>query len=253
VATSHIKRRDPAAPGTIPDRLQMFAREVRFYREVAPTIGIRVPGCLRAEVDSDGFTLLELEDLSTWRPGADPVTAAKVLREMHSRWESTAVQTWPWLPRHDVSDLVEDLFAVRWPTIRARADVTPQTRQQGDSLVGGVRQAERESESAGSPTLIHGDASRNNMRTSPSGEVALLDWEDFGVGPGVCDLAWFLVSSVHPREWDAAIGSYGSSDGLDRALPAAIVQALLSLDAEEEGSPDATARMTSLAEARHWM
>jgi hypothetical protein len=36
-----VKRRDVAAPGSIPDVLDMFRSEVRFYREVAPVIGVR--------------------------------------------------------------------------------------------------------------------------------------------------------------------------------------------------------------------
>lgn len=249
MGTSHVKRREPAAPGSIPDRLQMFVREVRFYREVAPSIRVRVPGCLRAQEHEDGSTLLELEDLSDWRPGADAAAGAELLRGLHSRWEGTAVERWPWLPRPNVADLVDDLLAASWSTTRERTDMTPQARALGDRLVGWVKEAERRAESAGPSTLVHGDASCNNMRTSPAGEVALLDWEDFGAGPGVCDLAWFLVSSVDPKDWDAAIGSYGGASGLDLALPAAAVQALLSLAAEDEGSPDAAGWILRVAEA----
>ncbi len=31
-----VKRREVARPGSIPDVLQMFPREVRFYRELTP-------------------------------------------------------------------------------------------------------------------------------------------------------------------------------------------------------------------------
>jgi hypothetical protein len=250
VVTSYLKRRDPAPPGSIPDRLRMFVLEVRFYREVAPSLGVRVPGCLRAEEHEDGSTLLELEDLSEWRPGADAASGAELLSGLHSRWEGTAVERWPWLPRQDVSELVDDLFAASWPTIRERRDMTPQARALGDRVVGRVKEAERRAEISGPWTLVHGDASYNNMRTSPTGEVALLDWEDFGAGPGVCDLAWFLVSSVDPKDWDSAIGSYKEAAGLDRALPAAAVQGLLSLAAEDEGTtPDAAGWTARVAEA----
>ena len=56
----------------------MFRCEVRFYQGIAPVIGVRVPACYRAEATHDG-TLLELEDLSSWHPGADPASAAEVL------------------------------------------------------------------------------------------------------------------------------------------------------------------------------
>ena len=49
----------------------MFESEVRFYREIAPVVGVRVPACYQAEENEDG-TLLVLEDLSDWTPGAEP-------------------------------------------------------------------------------------------------------------------------------------------------------------------------------------
>lgn len=54
---------------------------------------------------------------------------------------------------------------------------------------------------AGPLTLVHGDASVQNMRTGPGGEVALLDWEDVSAAPGVLDLGgcW-----CHP--WRPALG-----------------------------------------------
>jgi hypothetical protein len=64
----HQKRREPPDPGSIPDVLDMFRCEVRFYQEIAPVVGVRVPACYRAEATEDG-TLLELEDLSSWHPG----------------------------------------------------------------------------------------------------------------------------------------------------------------------------------------
>ena len=45
---------------------------------------MRVPACYQAEMTDDG-TLLVLEDLSAWQPGADPVAAARVLAGLHAR------------------------------------------------------------------------------------------------------------------------------------------------------------------------
>lgn len=249
MSVAHVKRREPATPGSIPDRLQMFAREVRFYQELASFVGVRVPGCFRAEVLDDGSTLLELEDLSRWHPGADPAVAARLLRALHDRWEAKAVERWPWLPREDVSDLVESLFDVEWPRIRARRDLSSQVRALGDRLCGHVRDADRAASAAGPWTLVHGDASSDNMRTSEGGEVALLDWEDYGAGRGTEDLAWFLVSSVDAHDWDRTIAAYGPADGLRAALPSAAVQALLRLGDEREDSANASVWIPRLAEA----
>jgi len=63
---------------------------VRFYREIAPVIGVRVPACYQARETGQG-TVLILEDLSAWRPGSDPAVAAGVLAGLHRRWEQQAV------------------------------------------------------------------------------------------------------------------------------------------------------------------
>lgn len=232
-ATTFTKRRAAAAPGSIPDVLQMFPREVRFYREVAPYVGVRTPACYLAE-EQDGATHLELEDLSSWRPGADPVVAARLLRDLHARWEGSAVERWPWLPRPDLGNLVGELYDRAWATARERPELTPTVRDLGDSLVGRVLEMDARADASGPVTFTHGDASARNMRTSPDGEVALLDWEDYGAGPGIVDVAWHLVSSVAPAAWDAALTAYGDTSGLRDALPSAAVQGLLSLAFEED-------------------
>jgi hypothetical protein len=249
MAGAYVKQRGRAAPGSIPERLESFSREVRFYQEVAAHVGVRVPACQLAEVGPDGGTRLELEDLSAWSPGAEPEAAAATLRGLHDSWQGSAVERWPWLPRPYADDLVDELFSAAWPSLRERRDLSREARELGDRLVGRVAEVERDAAAAGPTTLTHGDASTANMRTSPSGVVALLDWEDYGAGPGVADLAWHLVSSVEPRRWDAAIDAYGASGGLEQALPAAVVQALLSLSDDPDGDPAARRWVSGATEA----
>jgi aminoglycoside phosphotransferase (APT) family kinase protein len=231
--TTFTKRRDAAEPGSIPDVLQMFPREVRFYREVAPYVGVRTPACYLCE-EKDGATHLELEDLSSWRLGADPAVAARVLRDLHARWEGSAVERWPWLPRPDLGNLVGEMYDETWATARELPELTATVRDLGDSLVGRVAEVDARAEASGPVTFTHGDASALNMRTSPEGEVALLDWEDYGAGPGIVDLAWHLVSSVAPADWDVAITAYGDTSGLADALRSAAVQGLLSFAFEDD-------------------
>jgi aminoglycoside phosphotransferase (APT) family kinase protein len=89
------------------------------------------------------------------------------------------------------------------------------------------------------------------MRTSPDREIALLDWEDVSAGPGVQDLAWLLVASADPARWDEVIAAYGPADGLDRVLPAVMVQGLLMMAGTPAGSPDWRAQARRLAEGCH--
>lgn len=219
----------------------MFASEVRFYREIAPDLGVRVPACYQAE-DSEEGTLLVLEDLSEWQPGADPLVAARVLAGMHARWAGRAAARWPWLrPVGAGVDLVSALYDRTWTGLEVRRDLPPRARTLGARLVGKVVESEYAISGTGPLTVAHGDASLANMRTSPDGEVALLDWEDVSSAPGVLDLAWLLVSSVEPAQWNESVAAYGTSEGLTEVLPAVSVQALLSFSDTAEGSAEALA------------
>jgi hypothetical protein len=245
----HVKRRGRAAPGSIPDVLDIFRMEIRFYREIAPVIGVRVPACYRAEESGEG-TVLVLEDLSAWAPGADPVAAARVLSGLHRRWQGQASLRWPWLrPAGAAADLVEDLFGRTWPGLAARADLTAPVAALGARLLGRVTDAESAVGRAGPVTLVHGDASMSNMRTGPDGEVALLDWEDVSAAPGVLDLAWMLVSSVDPSRWNEVTAAYGQAPGLAGVLPAVTVQGLLSLSGTAAGSAAASGWVSRLEAA----
>jgi hypothetical protein len=233
-STVHVKRRDPAPPGSIPAVLNIFESEVRFYRELAPVVGVRVPACYRAEAGPDG-TVLELEDLSSWTPGASPAAGAALLRKLHDRWEGKADR--PWLrPVGAGEDLVAALYDRTWPSVEARTDLSEPVRSFGASLVGRVLDVDLTVADAGPLTLVHGDASAQNMRTGPDGEVALLDWEDVSAAPGVLDLAWWLVSSVDAGRWQEALHAYGAVDGLATVLPSVMVQGYLTLAGLPDGS-----------------
>jgi hypothetical protein len=242
----HVKRRNRPAAGSIAEALDIFRAEMRFYREIAPVVGVRVPECYRAE-ETDVGTVLVLEDLSGWQPGADPLDAARALADMHRRWAGEANVRWPWLrPVGAAADLVEQLYAGVWPELAARGDLTPSVRMLGEHLVGRVARTERMIASAGPLTLAHGDASTPNMRTGPGGQVALLDWEDVSAAPGVLDLAWLLVSSVEPARWNETIAAYGPAGAMPQVLPAVAVQGLLSLSGTSPGSAEAIARIRRL-------
>jgi Phosphotransferase enzyme family len=237
----HVKRRGVPAPGSIPEALDMFRAEVRFYREIAPVVGVRVPACCRADADDHG-TVLVLEDLAEWPEGADPAAAAHVLSGLHRRWEGEAQHRWPWLRRTGAAaELVGELFDRVWTDLSGRPDVTPTVRAVGDRLAGHVVEVERASARAGPVTLLHGDSSLRNMRTGPDGEIVLLDWEDVSAGPGARDLAWLLLSSVEPDRWDDVISVYGGPAGLRTVGPAVLVQGLLSLADVPPGSGAALA------------
>ena len=242
------KRRRWAPAGSIPAVLGMFESEVRFYREIAPMVGVRVPACVEVTQDEDG-TLLRLEDLSSWAPGADPVAVAAELAALHRRWEGTARDRWPWLRAPGTAaDLIGALYDRTWPQLATRGDIDAGVRALGDSLLGAVEGAEQAEGTAGPLTLCHGDVSLGNVVTSPSGEIAFLDWEDVRWAAGVTDLAWLLVSSVTPDAWDAVIAAYGDAD-VEAVLPSVAAQGLFALSDQPEGSVEARSWNHRLAEA----
>jgi thiamine kinase-like enzyme len=248
-----VKRRGRPEPGSIAEALDIFSSEVRFYREIAPEAGVRVPACYLAADEPDG-TLLVLEDLSGWAPGAEPAAAARVLAQLHGRWSGRAALRWPWLrPVGAAVDLVEQLYERIWPQLTARRDIPPAVRELGERLLGKVTESELALTSAGPLTLVHGDASLANMRSSSDGEIALLDWEDVSAAPGVADLAWLLVSSVEPARWAEVVAAYGPAAGLLDVLPAAVVQGLLSLADSAQESTDASSWSARLAAAAGWL
>lgn len=237
----YVKRRSTPVPGSIAEALDIFRSEVRFYREIAPVVGVRVPACFEAEETGEG-TVLVLEDLAAWAPGADPVAAAATVADLHQRWTGEAPARWPWLrPIGAAADLVAGLYDRVWPTVAMRADLSSAVRLLGERLVGAVTASDSAIAGAGPLTLVHGDAALRNMRTGPASEVALLDWEDVSAAPGVLDLAWLLVSSVEPSRWDEVIAAYGPASHLGDVLPAVAVQGLLSMSDYTEGSPEALA------------
>lgn len=237
-----MKRRTPAAPGSVADVLGMFAAEVRFYRQIAPVVDVRVPACYRAE-ESDEGALLVLEDLSSWAVGANPADFARVLRSLHDRWRGEAARRWPWLRQVGAgAGTIDALWRRTWPSIADHSGLTARVRDLGARLDGFAA-----GRPPGPTTLCHGDASNPNARTSPAGEIALLDWEDVTAGHAVNDLVCLLVSSVEPARWDETLAAYGPVDGLAEALPEAVRQGLFTF-ADDPNGPDADAWAARLDE-----
>lgn len=234
-----MKHRERADAGSIPALLGMFETELRFYREIAPEVGVRTPALLGFESTGARITL-ELENLTGWREGGDPVAVATSLKALHQRWQDEAETRWPWLNRGPkAAEAIGALYDRVWSGLGAD-DLPPQVRSLGDSLVGRVAALERDEAAMPRRTLVHGDASLRNVRTSPDGELVFLDWEDVRSAQGEVDLAWLLVSSVDPSGWDAVIEAYGPEEAaLDEALWTAAAQGILSVGDRQRGSADA--------------
>ena len=184
-------------------------REVRFYREVAGQLAIHTPALYYGDFDaSNGKFVLLLEDLAPWCAGDlvagcsteqidDAIGCAAVLHA--SWWCSSGFGSMEWIPsfdrltaaRHAMSQERWDLFMKKYRgRIPSRfVAVSDQLRQSLGHVRGRLSQVP--------PTLLHGDYRPDNIlfgtdRCAPL--LSAIDWQVCMRGPGVCDVAYFLVA-----------------------------------------------------------
>jgi Ecdysteroid kinase-like family len=189
---------------------KFYAREVRFYAELAADSPVRVPRCLHAAIDETSMFILVLEDVGELRhvdqlAGCgfdDAVQALRTLAKFQARW-------WG----HDLSDLattfipmddgfnqfvVPMLHEQNWPAARnACPEAWPDdvsTFLDGfvdkvPQILGGLM---------GTTTLIHNDYRVDNLLWDGD-EIVVLDFQMSSVASGLLDFAYFVGQSM-PKE-----------------------------------------------------
>jgi len=187
--TSVVVKLEPAA-GTFRDterETNAFAREVDFYRDVAPGLDVRVPRIYYAVADGTGMALV-MEDLSHLRSGDqlrgmqhDEVlaTVREIARVHAAFWESSRLRTLGWLPDHD--PMWREGFEEHWPGFVAEYGVRlgREAHELGERVranLDWIRQR-----IAGRPsTLIHADLRADNLlfgEPRSKDAVVVLDWQ----------------------------------------------------------------------------
>ena len=187
----------------------LYEREVRFYNEVAPQVGVTVPRCSFAEIDLEsGLFALVLDDLSPARAGdqligasdEDIAAAVATAARLHATWwDSADLAAWRWLPSQAalITGFVERApelypeFAAAWShefsddELKLGEKVTLHL----EHLVGKVDHPPF--------TLVHGDYRLDNLFFSDDGEVVVIDWQlPFRGFSGAFDFALLLASSL---------------------------------------------------------
>jgi hypothetical protein len=186
--------------------LGVYEGEVRFYQEIAPTVGIRVPGTYWADIESSTgrFTLL-LEDLSEIGAPGDMIAggtldqAARALEALVNlqapRWSDPALREMDWLAHPSRSQNFFGGVAPALPLFLERfgdrldsediafvEQVVPYANAWGTRM------------SAGPSVVLHGDYRMDNIlfphdTTAP---VAVFDWQATSLGPPLVDAAVYL-------------------------------------------------------------
>ena len=192
----------------------MGAREARFYRDLAPSLSMRIPTCYFADADDDGAFLLLLEDLGTtgctmsdgtWGVPRDLAPAALAdLAALHVQFEDEAqlATIRPWVSmnppgasgftstmlRH-VVDTHRDILSDAYVAVAEMYIADP---VQVDALWHSGRQ-----------TVIHGDAHICNVFFDGP-RVGFLDWGLLAVSTPMRDVTYFLTVAMDPDDRRAA-------------------------------------------------
>lgn len=168
-------------------RVDAFTREIRFYRELAPGLTLRLPRVVFADARGDGSALV-MEDL-TGLECADQlhglrheqvVATVRAIARLHAAyWSDDARGALVWMPEHD--HFFDDGFVEHWP----RFVETYELRIGKAALRLGERVRERkawlEERIAARPaSVIHGDLRADNLlfaKGAVGEEPVILDWQ----------------------------------------------------------------------------
>ncbi|MFA9201193.1 MAG: phosphotransferase [Cypionkella sp.] len=191
----------------------LYAKEVGFYRELAPRLEVRAARTFAAEVDDSGaeFVLL-FEDLAPCRQGdqlagctlADARAAIRQAAAIHApSWNEPAIVELEWL--HTGPEALAQIKAL-YP--QAHALFAERYADMLEPELMAVCHALAEASEhwfgreSGDRCLIHGDFRLDNMLFNIRGgaePIAVLDWQTVAVGSGLTDIGYFLGCGIGDR------------------------------------------------------
>lgn len=190
--------------------LHSYEIEVRFYQQVASTVGIRTPHCHYAAVEPDtGWFTLVLEDLAPAEQGdqmrgctADQAALAlEELVKLHApRWGDESLLKLEWLHRVDAaagtSTLVQMLLDGFVDRYRERLE--PAHLELSRQVIASLPHLYGQ-RAESTLTVTHGDYRLDNMLfgTEAGGPVlAVVDWQTCTTGPGMTDASYFIGAGL---------------------------------------------------------
>ena len=190
--------------------LHSYEIEVRFYQEVAGTVGIRTPHCHYAAVEPDtGWFTLVLEDLAPAEQGdqmrgctVDQASLAlEELVKLHApRWGDDSLLKLEWLHRADTASgttaLVQMLLDGFVERYHERLD--PEHLELSRRVIASLPHLF--TQRVDMPlTVTHGDYRLDNMLfgTDAGGPpLAVVDWQTCTSGPGMTDASYFIGAGL---------------------------------------------------------
>jgi hypothetical protein len=188
----------------------LYAKEVGFYRDLAPHLGVRVPRVLSSAIADDGvkFHLL-FEDLGPARQGdqiascnrADARAGVCQAAALHApSWGNEALTVLDWLqPKPGQAEQVKALYDHAQTLFRERYSgnlepefmaICEELNEAKDHWFGREGAAK---------CVVHGDFRLDNMLFDIKGAaeaIAVLDWQTVTVGSPMLDIGYFLGTGI---------------------------------------------------------
>lgn len=195
--------------------MRIYEVEVNFYRQVAGTVNIRMPGCYFGDIDlGTGEFVLVLEDMTPCRQGDQlsgcsidqAALALEELAKLHApRWADERLAQLPWLNRNTPESLalVSGFLPALFPGFVERygGRLQPEHVALGEKLVAGL--VPWMSHREGPFSIQHGDYRLDNMLFGVAGSacpLAVVDWQTVVWGPPVADASYFLGAGLPVEE-----------------------------------------------------
>ncbi len=219
VPPSLIAKFSAATPQLREQAIGSYAREIHFYRELAPHTTLPTPACYYADIDPATHRhVILLQDLSPARSGdrlsgCTPAQARLAVRHIAAFhavwWEHPLLSEMSWLPDPDFGQNPESRQAEyegwwsRFLQNIGDAPLPDPIQAIGERF--GPQRARIEQHLFNAPprTLLHGDFHLGNLvfATEEGGvPFAVLDWQMLRRGRGVRDVAYFLSENLLPED-----------------------------------------------------
>jgi aminoglycoside/choline kinase family phosphotransferase len=205
----------PAEDSSVRERVAYgYRAEVDFYKTVAPTLSVPVPTCYLSAIsgDAQNFVLL-LADLApavqgdqlagctpdAARPAVVALAGLHGPRWCDPAWNDFASTVMPKPDAQEAAGLAD--------LARMAADMF--LERLGDRMTGRNRETLHGFPNAVARwlvlhpdryTLLHGDYRLDNLMFSPDGSTTVVDWQTISIGLPARDLAYFLSTSLSPKD-----------------------------------------------------
>ena len=191
------------------EELSAFQREIRFYREIAPTVSIRLPKFYYAVDDPPAYSLI-LEDLSYYTPGDQIIgmhqnqvmDTVEILAKLQAQyWNNEGLKKLNWMPRRNG---VSNDFTENWPSFVEHFGhmISDDAIVLGDKLSNLIDWKNEEIKKRPN-TLVHADLREDNLLFPPEGsgeQIMILDWQLTIRNIGAADVARLMGGSEIPKE-----------------------------------------------------